>query len=207
VAKVPVRKIQIAGGQTFTDTVVWCEGPYVFKTISALTLGWPTTISATAHGVPAGVTIPIWIQNARGPSINTTEETPHFAQRVDANTLVLVGVNTGGQTAYVANSATLAYMPPKDITNYTARCQFRRSVVSGTILIDAVSTGLTPQITITGAVGQISLTLTPAEGRLLLDNNTLSTGIAQIELVSPDSRVYRPWDYAWTATPEGTREA
>lgn len=197
-AKVPTRKIQIAGGQTFTDTVVWCEAPYTFKTISAVTLGWPTTISATAHGVPAGVTIPVWIQNARGPTLNTTEDAPHFAQYVDANTLVLMGVNTGGQTSYVANSATLAYMPPKDLTDYTARCQFRKTI-AGDVLVE-------PTFDITGAIGKIALSLTAAQVRLLIPGNVASSGIAQVELVSLGGSVYRPWDYAWSCTPEGTRE-
>ncbi len=201
-AKVPVRKIQIAGGQTFTDTVVWCEGPYVFKTISALTLGWPTTISATAHGVPAGVTIPIWIQNAKGPSINTTEDTPHFVQRVDANTLVLLNFNTGGQKAYTANSATLSYMPPKDLTGYSARGTFRRDNAGGEAL-------LSPTFSVTPSIGSVQLTMTPAQTRSLLGGGRSQVaGVAHVELFTQDDVVVlRPWDYAWAVTPEGTTES
>lgn len=204
-AKVPVRKIQIAGGQTFTDTSVWCETPYVFKNISAVTRGWPTSITVTAHGVPDGVTVPVWIQNARGPSIDTTADSPHFAQYVDANTLVLLGLNTGGQTAYTAGSGTLAYMPVKDITNWTARAQFRTSVASP-VLVEAVSTGGDPEFVLTGGLGRIVLTLTPTQTRLLIPGNAASSGIAHVELVDPDGRVFRPFDYVWSATPEGTRE-
>lgn len=205
-AKVPVRKIQIAGGQTFTDTSVWCETPYVFKNISAVTRGWPTSITVTAHGVPDGVTVPVWIQNARGPSIDTTADSPHFAQYVDANTLVLLGLNTGGQTTYTAGSGTLAYMPVKDITNWTARAQFRTSVASP-VLVEAVSTGGDPEFVLTGGLGRIVLTLTPTQTRLLIPGNAASSGIAHVELVGADGVVYRPWDYTWTCTPEGTRES
>lgn len=205
-AKVPVRKIQIAGGQTFTDTSVWCETPYVFKNISAVTRGWPTSITVTAHGVPDGVTVPVWIQNARGPSIDTTADSPHFAQYVDANTLVLLGLNTGGQTAYTAGSGTLAYMPVKDITNWTARAQFRTSVASP-VLVEAVSTGGDPEFVLTGGLGRIVLTLTPTQTRLLIPGNAASSGIAHVELVGADGVVHRPWDYTWTCTPEGTRES
>lgn len=205
-AKVPVRKIVIAGGQTFVDRVAWCEAPYTFKTISAVTLGWPTTITVTAHGVPNGVTVPVWIQNVKGPTaLNTTADTPHYAQYADANSLTLVGVNTGGMTAYTANSAVLAYMPPKNITNWIARTQFRTSV-TGAVLVDCVSTGVDPEYVISGSLGIATLTLTPAQTRLLIPGNAANNGIAHVELVDPDGVVHRPFDYAWSCTPEGTRE-
>lgn len=200
-ASVPVRKIQIAGGASFTDTAVWCEPPYIFKTISAVTLAWPAVATAEAHGIPAGVVIPVWIKNARGLTIiNTTEDAPLFAERLTADTLRLLNFNTGGQSAYVANSATLAYQAPRVLTGYTARGPFRKSGVTGTILA-------TPTYTITEALGKIVLTMTPTQTRALLDSGTSPTaGIAHVELVS-GSDVYRPWDYAWTCSPEATVEA
>lgn len=199
--KVPVRKIQIAGGGSFTDTIIWTEGPYVFKTISAVTLGWPTVLTATAHGVPAGVVIPAWIQNARGStSLNTTADTPVYVERVTDDTLRLVNFNTGDQSAYVANSATLAYLAPKDLTGFTARGPLRKNSVTGAELA-------TPTYTITAAIGKIVMSLTPAQTRALLDSGTSPTaGIAHVELVT-GSDVYRPWDYAWACTPEATVEA
>lgn len=200
-AGVPVRKIQIAGGQTFTDTAVWCEPPYVFKTISAVTLAWPAVVTAASHGIPAGIVIPIWVKNARGlTAINTTEDAPLFAERLTADTLRLLNFNTGGQSAYVANSATLAYQAPRVLTGYTARGPFRKGSVTGTVLA-------TPTYTITEALGKIVLSMTPAQTRALLAGGTSPTsGIAHIELVS-GSDVYRPWDYAWVCTPEATVEA
>lgn len=204
---VPVRKVKIAAGQTWVESSVWGETPAAYKVISAVTRGWPTTITAASHGIPAGVTIAVWIANARGPKINTTEDAPSFAQRVDDNTLTLMDVNTGGQAAYTANSATLKYLPVKDLTGYTARAQFRRTVTS-TVLVDAVSTGADPEFVITAALGKIALTLTPAQTRALLDGGTAqTTGIAHVELVDANGVVYRAWDYNWTCTPEGTRES
>lgn len=200
-AKIPVRKVQIAGGASFTDVIIWTESPYVFKTISAVTLGWPTIITATAHGVPAGIVIPVWVQNARGAtSLNTEEEVPHYAERVTDDTLRLVNFNTGGQSTYVANSATLAYLAPKDLTGFTARGPFRKTGVTGTVLA-------TPTYTITANLGKIVVSMTPAQTRALLDSGTSATsGICHVELVS-GSDVYRPWDYAWVCTPEATVEA
>lgn len=199
--KVPVRKIQIAGGSSFSDVLIWTEGPYVFKTISAVTLGWPTVVTAAAHGLPAGVVVPAWIQNARGATIlDTTVDTPVYIERATADTLRLVNFNSGGQSTYVANSATIAFLLPKDLTGFTARGPFRKNNVTGTVLA-------TPTYTVTPALGKIEMSLTPAQTRALLDGGTSNTsGIAHIELVL-GSDVFRPWDYAWACSPEATVES
>jgi len=206
-AKVPVRKIDIAAGQTFVDSAVWCQSPYTFKTIASATRAWPTVLGVTAHGIPEGVKVPVWVSNSRGMSLDTTESAPWIAEYVDANSLTLVGVNTGDQAAYVANSATLAYLPPRTLTGFTARTQFRRQV-TGPVLVECVSTGADPEFVLATAIGKITLTLTPAQTRALLAGGTSqTTGIAHVELVDGDGLVYRPWDYAWTCSPEGTRES
>jgi hypothetical protein len=206
--KVPSRKVIIAAGQTWTDSAVWCTTPWVYKVISAVTRGWPTVITAASHGIMQGVQIPVWIANALGTkSINTSQEDPWIVEYSDTNTLTLLGVNTGGQTAYVANSATMSYMPPKDLTGFTARAQFRLSV-DDPILIECVSTGLAPEFALIEVLGNIVLTLTPEQTRALLDGgSSQTTGIAHVELIDTNGVVFRPWDYAWTCTPEGTREA
>lgn len=204
---VPVRKIKIAAGQTFVDSAVWCETPWVYKTISAVTRGWPTSITVTSHSIPQGIQIPVWIANARGPKINTTDDEPFFAAYSDANTLILQGVNTGGQSSYVTDSATLRYMAPKNLTGFTARTQFRLSV-DDPVLVECISTGPSPEFALSVLVGKIDLTLTPEQTRALLNAGTAqTTGIAHVELVDGTGVVHRPWDYAWTCTPEGTREA
>jgi len=204
--KVPSRKINIAAGQTFSESSVWCVAPWVYKPISTLTAGWPTVVTAVGHGIPAGVTIPVWVANSRGVSIDTTVDAPWIAERASVDTLTLMGVNTGGQSGYVANSATASFMLPRDLTGFVARAQFRQRI-TGAVLVDAVSTGLTPQFALTAALGKIALTLTPAETRALLNGGTSETdGIAHVELVSPSGEVFRPWDYKWVVSPEGTRE-
>lgn len=160
-AKVPTRKIDIAAGQTFVDSVVWCQSPYVFKTIASATQAWPTVLSVTSHGIPSGIQVPVWISNARGMSLDTIKDSPWMAEYSDANSLVLVGANMGSESAYVANSATLAYMPPRSLTGFTARAQFRRQVTDP-ILVECVSTGGDPEFALDGALGEITLTLTPA---------------------------------------------
>lgn len=199
--KVPVRKIQIAGGSSFTDTMIWTEGPYIFKVITAVTLGWPTVITAAAHGVPASVVIPAWIQNARGATaLNTTVDTPVYIERITDDTLRLVNFNSGNQSVYVASSATIAFLLPKNLTGFTARGPLRKGSVTGAVLA-------TPTYTITAALGKIVMTLTPTQTRALLDSGTSNTsGIAHIELVS-GADVYRSWDYAWVCTPEATVES
>ena len=202
---IPVIPLKIAGGQTFRASHVWFSGDWVYKVITAVTLGWPTQITAASHGIPAGVKVPVWIANARGPKINTTAEVPFLAERVDANTLVLLGLNTGGQSTYVASSATLSYVPPKSLVGWSARGQFRVDPESD-VLVDGHSD--TGEFVITGATGMLEVVLTEAQSRALLDGGQeILNGICHIELIDTDGEVHRPFDYSWSTTPEGTREA
>lgn len=203
----PTIKVKVAAGATFTTSYCWCESPYVHKTIASVARGLPTVLTATAHGIPAGVTIPIWISNARGPKINTTEDDPWLAVRATDDTLTLVNVNTGGQAAYTASSGTLSYLPPKDLTGASAKCQFRTTADSDTVLVECLSTGLDPEITISEAVGLLTMTLTPAQSRALHDGSGETTsGIAQMEVTLADGTVVRAFELQWTCYPEGTRE-
>lgn len=204
---VPVVKVSIRAGSTWRYSTTLCYGDMVYKAISAVDRGWPTTITVTTHGIPAGVRIPAWIANARGPKINTTEEEPHIVERVDDNTLMLIGLNTGRDSTYTANSGTLAYIPVRNIAGWTARADFKYSV-DGDTLVEALSTGLAPEIVLDGTIGKIDFELSEEQTRTLLGGGTQTvTGIAHVELVDGDGAVHAVFDFAWTATPEGTTEA
>lgn len=207
---IPVEKIKFAAGQTFEHTSVWCATPYTFKTIASITRGWPTLMTVTAHGIPDGIVLGAWIANVEGPTaLNTTPEAPLAVKRVDANTIEVINFNTGAADAYVAGTGTLAFAPPVDMTGFIVRTQFRASAASA-VLLSLTSESPAPTDWATGfvlteATAKVVMTITPAQGRTLLAG--APKGIAQVEFVSPAGKVYRPRDFKWQVTSEGTVEA
>lgn len=205
---IPVERIQFAAGQTYENTSFWCSSPFVHKAIASVTRGWPTRMTVTAHGIPDGVVIPVWIENAQGPEINTTPDTPVPVKRIDDNTLEIIDFNTGGQDAYVASSATLAYAPPVDMTDFIVRTQFRADEASEALLSltseDPAPDGWEVGFVITEAIGKVVMKITPDMGRAIIAGAT--KGIAQIEYASPGGDVYRPRDFKWAVTAEATVE-
>lgn len=198
---VAVARVEIPGGADWVWSVVWGETPFTYKTIAAVTLGWPTTLTVNSHGIPTGVSVAAWIKSAVGPKINVADGAdPHIVKRVDANTLEVIDLNTLRQTAYTANSGVIRFAAPKDLTGWTAKCDFKRDV-SSTALVEASTA---TEITL-GSDGTIAFALSATQTRALLDGGTdNTTGIAQLELTDPDGRIYRNLELRWTALAEGT---
>jgi len=85
-----------------------------------------------------------------------------------------------------------------NLTGYTARMQIRESHSSPTYAIElTVGNG----ITITGATGQISITITAGATAAL----QARTYVYDIELVAPDTTVQRLMEGKFVVTPEVTR--
>lgn len=196
----PVRAVDIAAGETWRDVLTLCEADFVYAPIVSVTRGWPTKIGVTGHGIAADTPVPVFIQNVRGIELLNTGVEPYIGERFDNDTLLLRDVNSGASSAYVPNSGTAKYMPPKDLSAFTPRMQIRRTVGS-TVLVEIGSAEITLSTN-----GRIIVELSEAQTKLLASGeDSPFFCIGQLELVNGAS-VDRPFDYEFTVYPEGTKE-
>ena len=196
----PVRAVDIAAGETWRDVLTLCEAYFVYAPIVSVTRGWPTKIEVSGHGIAADTPVPVFIQNVRGIELLNTGVEPYIGERFDDDTLLLRDVNSGSSSAYVPNSGTAKYMPPKDLSVFTPRMQIRKTIGSA-VLVEIGSS----EITLT-ANGRITIELSETQTKLLVNGETSPfTCIGHLELVN-GAIVDRPFDFEFTVYPEGTEE-
>ena len=195
----PKRKVTIPAGTDWQDVVSIFEGPFVYHDIVAVQRGWPTQIDVPSHGLPDGITGLAWIQGASKLGIDTEANAPHAVKRVDADTLEILGFSTIGKPAYTGGGR-VALLTCASLTGATARVQFKTAVDADPIVTLTQASGITI------ASRTMTIALTPTQSRLLLgDSTTPVSGEAQVELTR-SGVVSRPFSYAWTVTPEWTKE-
>ncbi|CAM5591887.1 hypothetical protein [Rhodanobacter lindaniclasticus] len=128
----------IPQGATLAAVLQWFSADAVHKIISHVTIGLPTLVTATAHGLTGTGRQPVWITNVKGPrALNTDgyrDACPRWATVVDADTLA-VDVDTGSAQAWQSGGV-LTYYPPVDLGGYTARMQVRASVAAADVLLE-----------------------------------------------------------------------
>lgn len=198
-SQVPQRKISFTAGQTFIDRALWCQGARVYKQLSDITYGLPTSIKVPAHGIPLGVVIAIWFENMNSKSFSSN--TPYFATAIDANTLTLLDHNSVGIDQ--ASIGSIYYIPPIETEDLTFVTQFRKTV-SSPVLLEIRSDGVSPRFTLPGN-GVIQTELKPEDTKALIGTNKIPiSGIAQVEATNLSGQVFRPFDYIWEVFPEGT---
>jgi len=132
--KLPLVILQ---GATFHVPIYWYAGADVIKTITAVTRGYPTLLTVTAHGLPAGDT-PVTVLGVTGAPVilNSESELPadrSYATYIDANTLSL-DVNTTGLAAPTV-AGFLKLTPPVDLAGYTARMKVKTSYSATAALV------------------------------------------------------------------------
>jgi hypothetical protein len=145
----------IEQGATFTKSLSWYGGGKVCKPISALVPGCPTQITATAHGIPSGAQLPVFVSHVKGATgANTKPNSPVMATYVDANS-VFVDTDTVGET-YTANTGLLTYYAPTNLTGYTARMHIREDIADTVTILTLVSP---TNITLDTALGKVTVTI------------------------------------------------
>lgn len=197
---VPQRKISFTAGQTFIDQALWCQGEKVYKTITDIVYGLPTTIRVPAHGIPSGIVMAVWFVNMKSKLFD--ERSAYFVASIDSNNLRILDHNSFEGSA---NLGTMIFIPPVDTSNLLVVTKFRKNP-SSPVLLEVRSDGVSPGFTLPGN-GIIGLELTPDNSKALIGSNKNPfSGIAQIEVTNDQDQVFRPWDYAWEVFPEGTTE-
>lgn len=166
--------LEIKQGETFAKTIGYYAGTEVVKSISSIARGYPTLLSVSGHGLPDGAH-PAWIIGTK-PWLNSAsldEADMQFVTKVTTDS-VSVRIDSTGLAAY-AGGGHLAYVPPFDLTTYSARMEVRKSLPSSEILLT-----LTTADGLTLADGTISIFI----GATATAAMTFSDAVYDLEIVA-----------------------
>jgi len=158
-------KLKISRGATFRKQWAWYAGDDVVKNITSIVRGFPTVVTVTSHGLPS-TDIPVALLDVDELSTLDSTGNPSFATqyRILATKLSTstfsVEVDSSFFTPYVSGGF-LVYLPPRDLTGYVARAQFRTSATSATILLELTTEN--GGIELGGVEGTIDLLMTDAQ--------------------------------------------
>lgn len=176
-------KLKVPRGATFRKGWVWYDGEDVIKPITVITRGFHTEITAPLHGFPS-TDIPVALLDVGELNTLDASGNPSFATKnrilahaLDANKFS-VEVDSSEFSAYDGTGGYVVYRPPKNLTGYTARMQFRATVNAADILLELTSGN---GITLGGAEGTIDMVLTDAQTTAFAKN----AGVWNIELTAP----------------------
>jgi hypothetical protein len=181
---VPKLKLEIVQGETFRKALFWYSGTEVIKPIATVTRGYPTIVGVTAHDLPA-TPIPVGITGANCSWLNTVSLDSAdrvYATKVTADTFSL-NTNSTGLAAY-SSGGYLVYVPPVDLSLYTARLHIRVTRPA-TVTLEELTTengGIT-----LGSDGSINLYLSAAETAVL----SFTSAVYDLELISATGDVKR----------------
>ncbi len=129
--------ITIRQGSTFDKKINWYGGGKIVREIEAVTVGCPTRITITAHGLPAGADTPVYIHDVKGAKDLNTGNTPVLATYVDADNFD-VDTPTRGDT-YKADTGCIFYYAPKALSGWTARMDIREDIDDAATLVSLTS--------------------------------------------------------------------
>lgn len=180
----------IKQGETWRRVLRWEQGIFVYKPISAISQAAPVAITATTHGMVDG-----WrfaVSNVVGMlDINAKKEPPdeqteyHIAKVVTADIVEINRVNSLAFKPYTSGGV-IRYHPPVDLSGYTARMQFRKSIKDATALHSLTTEN--GGITLNNTTKTITLLIPKVDTELF----TFNTAVYDLELVSTGNEVAIP---------------
>ena len=194
------KNITIVQGDTFSQTLFWETTPYVYKAITAVTKTAPAQITAVAHGLVSGWRAAV-VSVVGMSAINSSNSPPkdkdfHEVTVMDVNTILLNDVNSALYAAYVSGGYLQSYTQV-DMAGYTARMAIK-TAIGGTLLLTLDTT--TGSIVVNNTTKTITLILTAVATAAL----TWSTGVYDLEMVSPTGAVTKLITGTVTVSPEVT---
>ena len=129
VARLDLPVIQ---GATFRRVINWYGGGVLCKAIEAVTIGCPTTIQVTGHGLPSISTTPVFIHDVLGATNLNSGKKSVIATYITADTFQ-VNVSTNNQT-WIEGTGSVTYFAPTNLTGYTARMHIRSTRGSSNVI-------------------------------------------------------------------------
>lgn len=175
--------IEIKQGATFRKKFNWYGGGLMIREIEDVAEGCPTTVTVTAHGLPAGAKTPIYIQDVKGARSLNSDGKEVVATYVDADSFT-VPAATRDET-YKTGTGCIHYYIPKPLTDWVARMDIRESIDDVTTLVSLTSAG-----------GDIIITISTAEIEVIIDADVTAaldfdSGVYDLELEDSQGEVTR----------------
>lgn len=178
---------KIIRGNSFEAVIRWEGNQFLYKAITAIGQVAPVSITSVGHGVPDGWRVAI--ASVKGMTEINAENSPpkdddfHQATKTSADVIALNDVNAADYCAYKSGGY-IQYKEPVDMTDFTARMQFRTSA-SATDTIDEF-TDADVRLPDTGIVidntnKKIILTIAAS----VTADYTFKTGVFSLEMISP----------------------
>jgi len=120
----PRFELDMEQGATFNYTFHWYAGGKFMAPIEEITVGYPTRIKVTAHGLPTISDTPVIISGVDGCEILNSKDTGiEEAIYVDADHFDMPQSTVADK--WVPGTGEMTYHQPSDITGFTARMQIR----------------------------------------------------------------------------------
>lgn len=189
----PAINLTITQGKTFAASFGWAQGKFAWGLITGVAKTAPVSITVVGHDLKSDW--PYWISGLKKPAcLNNWADPcgapdvgePYMAEVVDADTLVINGINGLDLDAY-AGGGVIRYYARADITGYEAVMQVRQSAGSDVVLFEASSTGANPLITVDPVTATFGLTV-PADAFAAA---TFREAQYEIEITAPTGEKYR----------------
>lgn len=178
---------KITRGNSFEAVIRWLGDQFVYKAITAIGQVAPVSITSAGHGVPDGW--PVAIVSVKGMTEINAPNTPpkendfNSATKVSTDVITINNINAADFCAYKSGGY-IQYKEPVDMTDFTARMQFRTSA-SATDTIDEF-TDADVRLPDTGIVidntnKKIILTIAAS----VTADYTFNIGVFSLEMISP----------------------
>jgi hypothetical protein len=179
--------IVIKQGVTFAQQLKYCQPVLTVKPITGATKSGQAVLTVPSHGL--AVDWLVWVVGVAGMTkINHRSDQlkrvsdAYRAYYVDANTIRL-DLDTTRFSDYVSDGE-LLYLPPVDLTGYTARMKVKQPDIEGTVVVELTTEngGIT-----LNANGEILVTIAAAATELF----DFEAGVYDLEIVSASGVVTR----------------
>lgn len=190
--------LEIPQGTTYRRTFRRGTSTRVYKSIAAVPIRAPCTLTVNAHGMVNGW--PFRVESAKGMTdLNCDPDQWYIAKVIDPNTIEINALNATDFDSYTG-SGVIIYHEPEDLSVYSsARAHFREAKDSAATLFELTTAG--------GALGidNAAKTITMEIDDALTSPLSISRGVWDLELVDTSGEPYRAFEGAFRLTREITR--
>ena len=201
-----IENIEIIQGSQFIKALHWYGGGKAYDTIENVTVGFPTVITVTGHGLPSASPTPIHIGGVKGTArvlntLNAKGEGKECdlveATYIDDDSFS-IPVPTVGKS-YNAGSGYIEWNQPKDLTGWTAAMQIREDIDDTTPLVD-----------LTSVAGDITINIPDAKITVIIATSVTEAldfveGVYDLELIDTSGETTRILEGKATLSEEVTR--